>query len=224
MKITQLFRKISLPTAAFLSVTMLLSSCGSTAEGIGSIGQKGTIGGINYDSQERKILGQSRAVGALAGAGAGALIAKRTGANPLAGALIGGIIGTIGGDVVGKKQADKAKAKRLSNDTMKQMIASVRANNNRLAAYNRKVAQRIAAIRNAKSSERASMAKAEYSSVNSAIKQTDKRIAQMEKKKIQLAGSQEGQLTVEIRRAKSERATLAGHRTTLSKYGSVAAR
>lgn len=224
MKTLRLFRKLSLPTAAMLSITLLLSSCGSTAEGIGSIGQKGQVGGINYDSQERKILGQARGVGALVGAAAGLAIARRTGVNPIAGALLGGIIGAAGGDAVGKKQANKAKNKRLSNENMKQMISAVRSNNNKLAAYNRKVARRIAAIRSAESSKRASMAKAEYRSVNSAIKQTDSRIKNMETTKTKLSGSQSSQLAVEIRKAKSERATLANHRTILSKYSSVASR
>lgn len=224
MKMMTLFRKISLPIAAMLSVTMLLSSCGSTAESIGGWGQKGTIGGLNYDSKERQILGQARGVGALVGAGAGALIAKNAGVNPIAGALIGGLIGGIGGDAVGKAQANKAKNKRLSNQNMRDMISAVRRNNNKLAAYNRKVARRIAEIRNAKSSERAAMAKSEYRSVNNAIKSTDARIKQMETTLTKLPSSQSSELNREIRKAKSSRSELAGHRTTLSKYSSVASR
>lgn len=224
MKMMKLFRKLSLPIATMLSVTMLLSSCGSTAEGIGGIGQKGTLGGLNYDSKERQILGQARGVGSLIGAGAGAAIANNNGVNPLAGALIGGILGGLGGDAVGKAQANKARNKRLSNDNMRSMISTVRSNNNRLAAYNRKVARRLAEIRKAKSSDRAAMAKAEYSSVNRAVKTTDKRIKQLETTKTSLAGSQAAELNTEIRKAKSERASLAGHRNTLAKYSGVASR
>ena len=83
MKMMQLFRKLSLPIAAMLSATMLLSSCGSTAQSMG------TVGGLDYDAKEQKILGQARGVGALVGAGAGAVIAKQAGINPLAGALVG---------------------------------------------------------------------------------------------------------------------------------------
>ena len=104
------------------------------------------------------------------------------------------------------------------------MIASARSNNARLAAYNRKVARRIAQIRSANASEQAKMARAEKASVNRAIASTDKMIKQRETARSKMSGSQASQLAVEIRKAKSERATLASHRSKLAKYESVAAR
>jgi len=213
-----------MPTAALLSISMLLSSCGNTAQSIGSIGQKGSVGELSYDAKERKILGQARGVGALLGAGAGYAIARNNGGNGLAGALIGGLIGAAAGDGIGKKQANKAKAKRLSNNDLRSMIASARSNNERLAAYNRKVARRLAEIRAANASDRAKMARSEKASVNRAIASTDKMIKQREKAKAKMAGPQANQLAVEIRKAKAQRNVLAGHRSTLAKYESVAAR
>jgi hypothetical protein len=219
MKIMKLFRKFSLPITAMLSVTMLLSSCGSTAESIGSIGS-GSVGGLNYDSKERQILGQARGVGALVGAAAGAAIAENNGVNPIAGALVGGLLGVAGGDAVGKHQANKARNKRLSNDDMRKMIASVRANNQRLVDYNRKVARRIAQIKAAKSTDRSKMASSEYRSVKKAVKDTDKRIASLERTKSSLSGSQRQSFDVELRRAKSQRATLVSHSNELSQLAS----
>jgi len=220
----KLFKRLSVPTAALLSISMLLSSCGNTAQSIGSIGQRGSVGELSYDAKERKILGQARGVGALVGAGAGYAIARNNGGNGLAGALLGGIIGAAAGDGIGKSQANKAKAKRLSNSNLRSMLASARSNNARLAAYNRKVARRLAEIRAAKSTDQAKMARAEKASVNRAIASTDKMIKEREKARSKMTGSQSSQLAVEIRKAKSERATLASHRSKLTKYESVAAR
>jgi len=224
MKMMKLFRRLAVPTTALLSVSLLLSSCGNTAQSIGSIGSRGTVGELSYDAKERQILGQARGVGTLLGAGAGYAIARNNGGNGLAGALIGGLIGAAAGDGVGKAQANKAKNKRLSNNNLRSMIASARTNNARLAAYNRKVANRIAQIRAASSSEQAKMARAEKTSVNRAIASTDKMIKQRETAKAKMAGPQANQLAVEIRKAKAERNVLAGHRSTLAKYESVAAR
>lgn len=224
MKIMHIFRHLSVPTAGLLALTMLFSSCGNVAQNIGSIGSRGTVGELSYDAKEKQILGQARGAGALLGAAAGYAIGRNNSIGGLGGALLGGVIGAAAGDGVGKAQANKAKAKRLDNNTLRSMITSARANNARLVAYNRKVANRIAQIRAAKSSERAAMAKAEKSSVDRAIKQTDTMIQQREKAKTQLAGSQRAELDREIRKAKSERATLARHRTELAKYSSVASR
>ena len=224
MKMMKLFRRLSVPTIALLSVSLLLSSCGNTAQSIGSIGSRGTVGELSYDAKERQILGQARGVGTLLGAGAGYAIARNNGGNGLAGALIGGLVGAAAGDGIGKAQANKAKSKRLSNNNLRSMIASARANNERLAAYNRKVARRIAQIRAANASEQAKMARAEKTSVDRAIASTDKMIQQRETARSKMTGSQASQLAVEIRKAKSERATLASHRSKLAKYERVAAR
>lgn len=224
MKMMKLFRQLSVPTAALLSITLLLSSCGNTAQSIGSIGQRGTVGELSYDAKERQILGQARGVGALVGAGAGYAIGRNNGGNGLAGALIGGLVGAAAGDGIGKAQANKARNKRLSNNDLRTMVSAMRTNNNRLAAYNRKVARRLAQIRAAKASDRAKMAKAEKGSIDRAIASTDKRIKQGEKSKMQLAGSQRAALDREIRTAKSERATLARQRTEMASYTSVASR
>lgn len=223
MKMMKLFRCLSVPTTALLSITLLLSSCGNTAQSIGAIGQRGTVGELSYDAKEQKILGQARGVGALVGAGAGYAIGRNNGGNGLAGALIGGLVGAAAGDGIGKAQANKARSKRLSNNDLRSMITSARANNARLAAYNRKVARRLAEIRSAKASDRAKMAKAEKASVDRAIASTDKMIKQREASRSKMTSSQASQLAVEIRKAKSERATLASHRSKLAKYESVAA-
>lgn len=219
-----LFRHLSVPTAGILALSMLFSSCGDVAQNIGSIGSRGTVGELSYDAKERQILGQARGVGTLVGAAAGYAIARNNGIGGLGGALIGGIIGAAAGDGIGKAQANKAKAKRLDNNTLRSMIASARANNARLVAYNRKVANRIAQIRAAKSSERAAMAKAEKSSVDRAIASTDRVIQQREKALKKLPSSQAPQLAVEIRKAKSQRGILASHSAKLGSYASVASR
>ena len=220
----KLFRHLSIPTAAIMSITLLFSSCGDVAEGIGSIGGGGQVGELAYDSKERQILGQARGVGAALGAAAGYAIARNNGMGGLGGALIGGLIGAAAGDGIGKAQANKARQKRLDNNTLRGMIAAARANNARLAAYNRKVARRIAQIRAANAAERAKLAKSERISVDRAIKKTDQMIQQREATRKKLSGSQASQLAVEIRKAKSERATLASHRSKLVRYESVAAR
>lgn len=219
-----IFRHLSVPTAGILALSMLFSSCGDVAQNIGSIGSRGTVGELSYDAKERQILGQARGVGTLVGAAAGYAIARNNGIGGLGGALIGGIIGAAAGDGIGKAQANKAKAKRLDNNTLRSMIASARANNARLVAYNRKVANRIAQIRAAKSSERAAMAKAEKSSVDRAIASTDRVIQQREKALKKLPSSQAPQLAVEIRKAKSQRGILASHSAKLGSYASVASR
>lgn len=224
MKMMKLFRRLSVPTAALMSLTMLFSSCGDLADGLGSVGGGGQVGELAYDRQERQILGQARGVGTALGAAAGYAIARNNGGNGLTGALLGGLIGAAAGDAVGKNQANKARQKRLDNNTLRSMIAAARANNARLAAYNRKVARRIAQIRAASKAERASLAKAERISVDRAIQKTDAMIQQREAAKVKLAGSQRAELDREIRIAKSERATLARHRSTLASYSSVAAR
>ncbi len=224
MKIMTLFRHLSVPTSAAVAVTMMFSSCGDLASGIGSIGGRGQVGELAYDAQETKILGQARGVGTLVGAGLGYAIARNNGGNGLAGALIGGLIGAAAGDGIGKAQANKARQKRLDNNTLRSMIASARANNARLAAYNRKVAARIAQIRAASAAERAALAKSERISVDRAIQTTDKMIREREATSVKLAGSQRAELDREIRIAKSERATLARHRSTLASYSSVASR
>ncbi|MFK7910248.1 MAG: glycine zipper domain-containing protein [Akkermansiaceae bacterium] len=224
MKMMKLFRQLSMPTAALTLMTMLVSSCGDVADGIGSIGGGGQVGELAYDSQERKILGQARGVGTAVGATAGYFIAKNNGMGSGVGALLGAALGAAAGDAIGKNQANKARQKRLDNNTLRGMIASARKNNARLAAYNRKVARRIAQIRSASRAERASLAKSERISVDRAIKKTDQMIQQRQSTSAKLAGSQRAQLDREIRIAKSERATLARHRSTLASYSSVASR
>lgn len=220
----KLFRHLSMPTAAIVSVTMLFSSCGDVAESIGGIGGGGQVGELAYDSKERQILGQARGIGTALGAAAGYYIAKNNGMGSGVGALLGAALGAAAGDAVGRNQANKARQKRLDNNTLRSMIAAARANNARLVAYNRKVARRIAQIRAAKASERARLAKSERISVDRAIKKTDTMIQQRESARKKLSGSQASQLAVEIRKAKSQRAQLASHRAKLASYERVAAR
>ena len=220
MKTVKLLKRISAPAMALLTMPLLLSSCGTTAEGIGSIGQGNSVGELKYDARERQILGQARGIGTLVGASAGYAIAKNNGGNELTGALIGGLLGAVAGDSIGTSQANQARNKRLSNDNLRSMLASARANNAKLAAYNRQVAKRLAEIRAAKASDQAKMARAQRASVKRAITDTDKMIKDREAARSKMTGSQASQLAVEIRKAKSERATLASHHEKLTKYAS----
>ncbi len=223
MKTVKLLKRLSAPTIALLSIPMLLSGCGTTAESIGSIGQGNSVGELNYDARERQILGQARGIGTLVGASAGYAIAKNNGGDELTGALLGGLLGAVAGDSIGASQANQARTKRLSNDNLRSMLASARANNAKLAAYNRQVAKRLAEIRAAKASDQAKMARAQKASVKRAITSTDKMIREREAARSKMTGSQASQLAVEIRKAKSERATLASHHEKLTKYASGSA-
>ncbi len=199
-----------------------LTNCGATAESFGGVGTRSAVGSIGFDSKERQILGQARAVGSVAGAGIGYLIAKRTGQSRLAGAAIGGLLGGVLGDQVGKGQANTAKNKRLSNQNLQSMIAAAKDNNRKLAAYNRRVAQRIAQLKTKSRAERSQLAKSERKSVDSAIKQTDRIIGDRQATAAKLHGSDRAMLAREIRIAQNHRATLAKQRQALVGYESLA--
>ena len=202
--------------AVIMAAAAVLPGC-STTGGFGSAG--GTLGGPGYDQQEQRIINQARTVGAVVGAGAGYAIARNNSSNDLSrlgGAALGGLVGGLAGDAIGKTQADKARAKRLDNEQVRSLVAATRANNERLVAYNRKVANRIAQIRKAEAAERSALAKAELPAVDRAIKQTDQLIQQREADRSMLAGSERSQLERENRTAKSERAELVSHRNELA--------
>lgn len=212
------FKFLSVPASITVCVSVLLSSCATTG-GMGG----GQLGELDYDYRERQIINQGRAVGAIAGAGAGYAIARNNSSSDgsrIAGALAGGLLGGLAGDAVGKAQANKARELRLDNASMANLIASVRADNARLVAYNQKVARRIAEIRRAESEQRAKLAKAELSSVNRAIKETDKLVDRNESDSSQLAGSQRGELDRENRKIKSQRQVLVSHRDELTELAS----
>ncbi|MGJ8657970.1 MAG: hypothetical protein ACSHX6_16095 [Akkermansiaceae bacterium] len=199
-----------------------LTNCGATAESIGGVGTRSAVGSIGYDSKEKQILGQARAVGAVGGAIAGALLADKLGIKNSEGAILGGLLGGVIGNQVGKNQANNAKNKRLSNQNLQSMIAAAKDNNRKLAAYNRRVDQRIAQLRAKSAAERKQLARVERKSVDNAIKQTDSLIQSRQATVAKLHGSDKAMLAKEVRIAQNHRATLAKQRQTLVGYESLA--
>lgn len=199
-----------------------LTNCGATAESIGGVGTRSAVGSIGYDSKEKQILGQARAGGAIGGAIVGGLLAKKLGLKTSEGAIIGGLLGGVFGNQVGKGQANNAKNKRLSNQNLMSMIAAAKDNNIKLAAYNNRVAQRIAQLKSKSKAERSQLAKSERKSVDSALKQTDTLIKSRQATVAKLHGSDKAMLAREVRIAQNHRATLAKQRQTLVGYESLA--
>lgn len=185
----------------FSCLVVLFSSCGTTNSYNPQGNSQSQVGELAFDAKERQIISQARG----------------------GGAIIGGLIGMAIGDNIGKKRANQARQMRLNNDALRGLIASARVNNARLEAYNKRVAQRITQLRNADDRERSKLAKAERISVDRAIAKTDQMIRQREAARSKLTESQASELSVEIRKAKTERAKLASHRTKLSEYERVAA-
>lgn len=213
MKLRKLIKKVSLPTTVALMFTITLSNCGTTAEGIGSIG--GTS--LHFDSKERQILGQARAVGTLVGAGAGYMIAKNNKKNRLGGALAGAAAGGLIGDIIGRGQATKARNARLNNDQLRALIASAKANNRKIAAYNKQTKTRIAKIRAAAPSERSKLAKIERKKADKALADIDALNKKRRADAVKLAPSQRSQYLAVTKQSERERATLAASRNTLVK-------
>lgn len=199
-----------------------LTNCGATAESIGGVGTRSALGSIGYDSKEKQILGQARAGGAIGGVIVGGLLAKKLGLKTSEGAIIGGLLGGVFGNQVGKGQANNAKNKRLSNQNLTSMIAAAKDNNIKLAAYNNRVAQRIAQLKSKSIAERSQLAKSERKSVDSALKQTDTLIKSRQATVAKLHGSDKAMLAREVRIAQNHRATLAKQRQTLVGYESLA--
>jgi len=211
-------KPLSILIAALACVSIFLTGCAATGGGGGMLG-----GGPGYDYKEHKIMNQATGVGAVVGAGAGYAIARNnssSNSSRIAGAALGGLLGAGAGRAVGTAQANKARGKRLDNDSMRRLVAETRANNTRLAAYNRKVDRRIAEIRKAEKDKQASLAKAELTSVNRAIKDTDKMIEQNQSSATMLTGTQQDELVRENRKAKTQRDELVAHRDELSTLAS----
>ena len=168
-------------------------------------------------------MNQARVVGTLAGAGIGAAIAGGTDNNVAVGALIGAAAGGLAGNAVGTNQANNAQAARIDNDTLRQAVAAARSNNDRLAAYNRKVKSRIAEIKSKPASERAALAKAELRQVDNAISATNKQTAsRQEFVNNKVSAEQAGSMNQQISRGQSELATLTSSRNELQRMGSLA--
>ncbi|NJM37268.1 MAG: hypothetical protein HC845_05010 [Akkermansiaceae bacterium] len=209
--------RMRLPVCFLAAASLLISSCASPTGGIAGVGSSGVIGPLNYDGQERQIIDQARVGGALLGAAAGYFIAKESGGNRLGGAALGGLVGGLAGDAVGKGQANQAKQARLSNDSLRNAIASARKNNDRLEAYNRKVAARIAELRRKPAAERASLAKAELKDVDSSLKSTQSYTSSRSAAKSKMPPTQASQYASETRRGEREQARLASYRSELAK-------
>ena len=196
------------------AASLFLTGCQSTGSG-----------GLAYDAQEKKILNQARVVGALAGAGLGAVIASGTDNNVAMGALLGGAAGGLAGNAIGTSQANNAQAARMDNDTLRQAVAAARSNNDRLAAYNRKVKSRIAEIKSKPASERQALAKAELRQVDSAIRATNQQTASRQTFVNKIPASQSSQaasMNQQISRGQSQLATLTSSRNELQRMGSLA--
>ncbi len=114
MKLRTIIKKVSLPTAVALVITMTATSCGTTAERIGSIGG----GSIKFDSRERQILGQARGVGTVLGAAGGYMVAKNNGKSRLGGALAGASIGGLIGNAAGTSQANPGTGEKFTRRTL----------------------------------------------------------------------------------------------------------
>jgi len=171
-----------------------------------------------FDQKEQKIINQGTAIGAVAGAAAGWAIAKHNDKSELGGALAGAAAGGLLGNLVGRKQADNARELRLENSDLQRNIAELRQNNNNLAAYNEKVARRIAELRAKPPEERARLAKADLNDVDSTISSANTYASSTRNDFVaKLPRSQANELQPELRRNDSERAQLASYRTELSK-------
>ncbi len=215
-KLPQSFR-MRLPVCFLAAASLFISSCASPSGGIAGMGSSGTIGPLSYDGQERQIIDQARVGGALLGATAGYFIAKESGGSRLGGAALGGLVGGLAGDAVGKGQANQAKQARLDNDSLRNAIASARKNNDRLEAYNRKVAARIAELRRKPAAERASLAKAELKDVDNSLKSTQSYTSSRSVAKSKMPPTQASQYASETRRGEREQARLASYRSELAK-------
>ena len=212
MKIRSVFKKLFLPITTALSLTVMVSSCGNVAEQLGSIGG----GGLNFDSKERQIIGQARGVGILLGAGTGYAIAKNNNESEIGGVIAGGVAGGVLGDLVGKKQARNARNARLNNDQLKNLLTRARANNKRLADYNRNLKKRVAECRAAEPAKRKQLAKASVREADRAIAKTDKLVSERKKNSVNLVSSQRAQYNRETAKAQSLRGELARSRNSLA--------
>jgi hypothetical protein len=193
--------------------TLFLSGCAS---------QTGTIGDLSYDAKEQQIINQSRAVGAVGGAAAGYFIGRNNDIGGLGGAALGGLLGGVAGDAVGKKQAQNAQEVRLSNDQLREAIAVTRQNNDRLVAYNRSVATRIAEIRRKPKEEQPLLAKAELNDVKVSLKETEEYTDNRKASQAKMPESQASAYATEIRRGEREQTRLAGYRDELQKMSLTA--
>lgn len=212
MKLKNIIKKVSLPTAVALVITLTATSCGTTAEQLGSIGG----GSIKFDSRERQILGQARGIGTVLGAAAGYAIAKNNGGSRLGGALAGASIGGLLGNAVGTNQANKARNSRLTNTQLRTLLARAKENNRQIAAANRRAKQRIAAARAASASDRSKMARSGRLKADRDIAQVDSFIKKRKAAAVKLHGSQRSQYLAVNREAERERAALLRSRNTLA--------
>jgi len=93
---------------------------------------------------EDRIGGQATGIGALIGAGAGALLAGDGDRGK--GAAIGALLGGAGGAAVGNKQKANYRAEKAHTDALAAQVAGVEKYNAEIAAYNEKLKEEIAAI------------------------------------------------------------------------------
>lgn len=191
---------------------LLFSSC-AVQGGVGG----GEVGVTTFDQQETRILNQARAVGAASGAAAGAVLARNSKIGSAGGAAIGLVAGLLAGEIAGRAQANNAKEIRLENDQLRELVAAAKANNDKLAASNRRVAQRIAELRKVGASERSQLAKAELGDVDATLKNVDEMNSSRRNMMASLPKSQANELSAEVRRGESERAKLASYRSELNK-------
>ncbi|MDA7880950.1 glycine zipper domain-containing protein [Akkermansiaceae bacterium] len=213
---------VRVPLYVFTSASLFLSSCTNPAGGIAGIGHGGTIGPLSFDAQEQTIINQARMGGALLGAAAGYAIGQNNGGNGLEGALIGGLLGGLAGNAVGQGQARNAQNMRLSNEQFQRAIAITRQNNDRLEAYNRRVAARIAELRRKSAAERAQLAKAELGAVNANLKAAQSYTVKRTQSKAKLSRSQGDTYASEIRRGQQQTERLASYRNELTRMSMAA--
>lgn len=199
--------------ATLVLVSLLVTSCAAPMNGGGG---RGTVGVVTFDQQEKKIINQATAVGAVSGAAAGAVLARNSDMGPLGGALIGGVVGGVLGSAVGNSQANQARQLRLENNQLRSLVAATRASNDKIAANNRRIAARLAEIRRAPKEQRSAMAKAELKSVNSSLNNVDSLVSSRRQSLSKLSKTQYGEVSSEVRRGENERAEMVGYRNELS--------
>jgi len=134
-----------------------------------------TLTSVSCTTEER-IGGQATATGAVLGGVAGALIGGDK--NREGGAIIGAVIGGLAGNQVGKKRVRNLQAKQAETDRLADRVASARAFNRDMYAYNQDLNKQITAIVQEREAKRAlALAKAKRAEVEQKLRDVDQRLA-----------------------------------------------
>jgi uncharacterized protein YcfJ len=121
-----LSRKGMAPAAVLVASTLLISSCAQSDDG-------------------RTTQAQGTGIGALLGAGAGAILGNQSG-HAGEGALIGAALGGAGGFAYGTHVANKKAKYKSTEEWLDACISDAEKKRGAAAAYNNKLSQRIASL------------------------------------------------------------------------------